>query len=165
MSHSPLSVSKKHSCVMHSFVLSHGIVADIFHLNVPIEVGSLVRFVTSLLLKLRISLLNRVFKTKSEDDLHWGFSSWSVLKKSATLTSQTSFHSHSYYQLLYSLIISFFLLPQVVSIKPLGLGKSFRKFLPTIVQRDSTRMPNWFLPLEPLCRFTPAGRTGSLLSV
>lgn len=60
---------------MYSFVLSHGIVADIFRLNVPIEVGSLVRFVTSLLLQLRISLLNRVFKTKSEDGLRWGFSS------------------------------------------------------------------------------------------
>lgn len=50
MSHSPvLSVSKKHSCVMNSLVVSHGIVAESIYLNLPTEAESLVRFVTTLL--------------------------------------------------------------------------------------------------------------------
>lgn len=71
MSHSPpLSVSKEHSCVLNSLVVSHGMVADTVHLNLPIEVESLVRFVqyftklvyyrfVSCLLHLRISCVNR----------------------------------------------------------------------------------------------------------
>lgn len=50
MSHSPLlSKSNKHSCVMNSLVVSHGVVAESLYLDLLTEAESPVRFVSTLL--------------------------------------------------------------------------------------------------------------------
>lgn len=63
------------SCTHFSLVMTLQLID--FYFNLPIDIDSLVSFVTSLLLQQRISLFNRAFKTiqskKNEDDLLWGF--------------------------------------------------------------------------------------------